>query len=242
MNSEVILVLVYFLQNICTTVAQPKWSVAMDDKCVFTVSKNWTILFKKNPSLFVTYVKKENFGECRAACCTHQTCNGYVFDGSDQSDSCKLLKCSRNGTDCKKALEKYDKAMPGEVGFITGLAGATGYNFIFCVCVFVCMCCCCCHHFHYCNCQHHNCYCYRYCCLFIIIVITIFNVIIVFNVNILVIVVVIIVIVIAAAKKQKNKDYSLVESRKYIPDLCIQAVPRSPHPLCTNHFVKRYEI
>lgn len=125
MNSEIIIFLVYIIHKFHVHAAQPKWMVAMEDKCVFTVSKNWTILFEKNPSLFVTYIKKDNFHDCRTACCSHQTCNGYVFDGSNQADSCKLLKCSRNGTDCKKALQKYERAVPGEVGFITGLAGAT---------------------------------------------------------------------------------------------------------------------
>jgi len=99
-----------------------KWSVATDDKCVFTVSGNWTILFKENPSLFVTYLAVADPPSCRKACCEHHTCNGYVFDASTHDDSCKLLKCSRTGTNCKKALTRFTKTSVGEVGFITGLA------------------------------------------------------------------------------------------------------------------------
>lgn len=124
MNKE-FAILLFFYNQIYFCVSSPKWSVASGEKCIFTISKNWTILFEQNPSLFVTYLKDDTFEKCRSACCTHQTCNGYVFDQSNQGDGCKLLKCSKNGTDCKKALVKYDKDTPGEVGFITGLADST---------------------------------------------------------------------------------------------------------------------
>jgi len=99
-----------------------KWAVATDDKCVFTVSGNWTILFEVHPSLFVTYLEVTSPSACRTSCCQHHSCNGYVYDSSNQQDSCKLLKCSRAGLDCKDALVKYNKDAAGEVGFITGLA------------------------------------------------------------------------------------------------------------------------
>jgi len=99
-----------------------KWAVATDDKCVFTVSGNWTVLFEVHPSLFVTYLAVATPSECRTSCCEHHSCNGYVYDSSSVQDSCKLLKCSREGLDCKDALVRYNKAAKGEVGFITGLA------------------------------------------------------------------------------------------------------------------------
>jgi hypothetical protein len=99
-----------------------KWAVATDDKCVFTVSGNWTVLFEVHPSLFVTYLAVGSPSECRTSCCEHHSCNGYVYDSSSVQDSCKLLKCSREGLDCKDALVRYNKPAKGEVGFITGLA------------------------------------------------------------------------------------------------------------------------
>ena len=108
----------HFLRPITCT----KWAVATDEKCVFTVSGNWTILFEVHPSLFVTYLAASSPLACRTSCCDHHSCNGYVYDSSSVLDSCKLLKCSREGLDCKDALVRYDKNARGEVGFITGLA------------------------------------------------------------------------------------------------------------------------
>ena len=104
------------------TVTATKWAIATDSKCVFTVSGNWTVLFEVHPSLFVTYLAVASPSACRTACCDHHSCNGYVYDSSNVQDSCKLLKCSREGLDCKDALVRYTKPAKGEVGFITGLA------------------------------------------------------------------------------------------------------------------------
>jgi len=121
-------IIAWLLLDLVHRVTCTKWAVATDDKCVFTVSGNWTILFEVHPSLFVTYLAAASPSACRTECCEHHSCNGYVYDSSSVLDSCKLLKCSREGLDCKDALVRYDKHARGEVGFITGLADNADKN------------------------------------------------------------------------------------------------------------------
>ena len=101
-----------------------KWHVLGNGKCQFTISQDATISFAENPPLFVNLLKTENISRCRELCCSHQTCNGYVWDRND-GENCKLLKCSSQGQDCKAALRPAEVFSNREVGFITGMSNAT---------------------------------------------------------------------------------------------------------------------
>ena len=101
-----------------------KWHVLGNGKCQFTISQGASISFAENPSLFVNLLKAENISRCRELCCSHQTCNGYVWDRRDDKN-CKLLKCSSQGQDCKAALKPLEVFGNLEVGFITGMSNTT---------------------------------------------------------------------------------------------------------------------
>ena len=98
-----------------------KWHVLGNGKCQFTISQGASISFAENPPLFVNLLKAENISRCRELCCSHQTCNGYVWDRND-GENCKLLKCSSQGQDCKAALKPLEVFGKREAGFITGMS------------------------------------------------------------------------------------------------------------------------
>ncbi|XP_057314315.1 uncharacterized protein LOC130655558 [Hydractinia symbiolongicarpus] len=114
------LVLIFIVNTLLNCTYALHWSGATEDKCQFTINVELTIYFPDNLRLFVSQFKRANVSECRYACCTHETCNGYVWDTMD-TDNCKLLKCSSQGQDCKKALKPSTDIAIGEVGFITGI-------------------------------------------------------------------------------------------------------------------------
>jgi len=121
-NALVVYFVLLLLLVFDITESQSGWFVVSEDKCQFTSNKEKVINFSDNPSLFVNNIKTIDIGECRSSCCNHDTCNGYVWDASDKLENCKLLKCSSQGVDCKKALiEKNDVQSNVEVGFITGI-------------------------------------------------------------------------------------------------------------------------
>lgn len=105
------------------------WNNVVESTCKFTTNHDLSISFEQNPLLFIKQVNMPDASSCRRMCCDHKTCNGYVWDASD-SQPCKLLKCSDEGTDCKNALAKRrvaDKSR-SEVGFITGITDTTPSN------------------------------------------------------------------------------------------------------------------
>ena len=105
------------------------WTEALEENCKFTINHEDDIKFDQNPFLFINKLHTIDLHECRKKCCNHESCNGYVWDGMDLNENCKLLKCSNEGTDCKMALSKVannvDKSKH-EVGFITGVNNDTG--------------------------------------------------------------------------------------------------------------------
>ena len=111
---------------------QSSWTNILDSTCKFTTNHELSIPFERNPLLFIDRVNKPDVSSCRQMCCGHKTCNGYVWDASDNiNQPCKLLKCSDEGTDCKNALTKMsiiDKSNH-EVGFITGISDTTPSKF-----------------------------------------------------------------------------------------------------------------
>lgn len=122
-----LVVLLYGLLFECNPISTKTWSEASEDKCKFTINHEDDVHFIENPSLFINKFQARDVHECRKVCCNHESCNGYVWDGNDSLEDCKLLKCSNEGTDCKQALKKVpanvDKRMH-EVGFITGVTSA----------------------------------------------------------------------------------------------------------------------